>query len=70
MYSFVDNHEDESIDQPMEDQSSDLMCMFDVIPYNDDLLKYDQYDDDYVVEIEANSTRQSTTCFWEEDASL
>ncbi len=41
MYSFMDSHEDESVDQPMEDQSPVLMCKFDVISYNDELLKYD-----------------------------
>jgi len=70
MYSFTDSHEDGSKDQLVEDQSADLMCMFDVIPYNDELPKYDQCDDDYVVKIEANSTRQSITCFCEEEASL
>ena len=44
--------------------------MLDDITSFNDLPKYDQYDDDYVVEIEANSTRKSMTCFWEEEASL
>ena len=70
MYSFMDSHEDGFVDQPVEYQFYDLMSMFDVIPYNDELPKYDQYDDDYVIEIEADSTRQSMTCFWEEETLL
>lgn len=46
------------------------MCMLDVIPYIDYLPKYDQYDDDYVVEIEVDSSRQPTTSFWEDEVQL
>lgn len=63
-------HENGFVDQPMEKQSADLMCMLDDITYIDDSPKYDQYDDDYVFEIEADSSRQSTACFWEEEVQL
>ena len=70
MYSFMESHENGFVDQPMEDQSPYPMCMFDFIPYNDQLPKYDQYDDDYVFEIQDDSTRQSMTFFLEEENSL
>lgn len=53
----MDNHENGFVDQLVEKKSADLMCMFDVIPYNDELPKYDQYDDNYVVEIGDHSSR-------------
>ena len=34
--------------------------------YNDDLPKFDQYDDDYVLQTEANLVEQSTVGIWEE----
>lgn len=58
------------IDQPVEKKSADPMCMLDDITYIDYLPKYDQYDDDYVVEIKVDSSRKSTTCFWEEEVQL
>jgi hypothetical protein len=44
-----------------------LMGMLDDSSYMDDLPKYDQYDDDY---IKVDSSKQSTTYFWEEEAQL
>ena len=43
------------------------MCMLDDIAYMDDQPKYDQYDDDY---IKVDSSKKSTTYFWEEEAQL
>ncbi len=37
MYSFTDSHENGSVYQPVEDQSANLMCIFYVIPHNDEL---------------------------------
>lgn len=63
----MDSHGNGFVNQSMEDKSSDIMCMLDFIPYIDELPKYDQYDDDYVVEIEADSSRKSAACFWKEE---
>jgi len=63
----MESHENGFVDQPMEKKYANPMCMIDDIPYIDDLPKCDQYDDDYVIEIEANSSKKSTTCFWDEE---
>ena len=42
------------------------MCMIGDITYIDDLPKFDQYDDDYVVQTEANLAEQSIVGLWEE----
>lgn len=70
IYSFMGIHENGFVDQSVEDQSGNLMFMFDVIPYIDELPKYDQYYDDYIVEIEAEYLRKSTTCCSEEKVQL
>jgi hypothetical protein len=46
------------------------MCMFDDISYLDNLPNYDQYEDDYVVEIDVDCSKQSTTCCWQEEDQL
>jgi len=66
----MDSHENGFVDLPVEDKSTNIMCMLDVIPYNHELPKYDQYDDYYVFEIEADSSRKSRACFWEEKCQL
>ena len=43
----------------MEEKSPDLMCVFDDITSFDDLPKYNQYDDNYVLQIQTNCTEQS-----------
>lgn len=49
------------IDQYVEEESSDLMCMFDGIPYFNYLPEYDQYDDNYVLQTQAIFTEQPKT---------
>lgn len=49
------------IEQYAERQSPDLMCMFDDITSFNDLPKYDQYDDNYVLQIQTNFIEQSET---------
>ena len=46
--------EDRFIKQYVERKSTDLMCMFDDITSFNDLPKYDQYDDNYVLQIQIN----------------
>jgi hypothetical protein len=36
----------------------------------DNLPKYDQYDDDYVAEIDVDCSKKSTACCWEEEDQL
>jgi hypothetical protein len=42
--------------------------MFDDISYLDNIPKYDQYDDDYVVEINADCSKKPMACFREKEA--
>ena len=51
--------EDRFIKQYVEEKASDLMCVFDDINSFDDLPKYDQYDDDYVFQIQINLADES-----------
>jgi len=51
--------EDRFIEQYVEKQSADQMCMFDDITSFNDFPKYDQYDDNYVLQIQTNFTEQS-----------
>jgi hypothetical protein len=67
MYSIHNMDTDENPNQLVEEQSIDMMCMFDDISFMDDLPKYDQYDDDYT---KVNSSKQSTTYCWEEEDQL
>jgi hypothetical protein len=46
------------------------MCMIDDLSYLDNLPKYDQYDDDYVVEIDVDCSKKPVACFWEKEAQL
>jgi hypothetical protein len=47
MYSIHGTVKDEAPSQLAEEQSADMMCMFDDIPYLDCPPKWDQYDDDH-----------------------
>jgi len=49
------------IDHCEEERAVDMMCMFD-----DDLPRFDQYDDDYVLQTEANLADKSAASLWEE----
>jgi hypothetical protein len=70
MYSIHNIVKDETQTQLAEEQPTDMMCMFDDISYLDNLPKYDQYDDDYVVEIDVDCSKKPTACFWEKEAQL
>jgi hypothetical protein len=67
MYSIHNLVKDETQTQLAEEQPADMMCMFDDIYFMDDLPKYDKYDDD---DTKVDSSNQSTTCCWEEEAQL
>ena len=51
--------EDRFIEKNLEEKYPDLMYMFDDITSFDDLPKYDQYDDNHVLQIQTNFTEQS-----------
>ena len=44
-----------------------MTCMLDDVLYTDDLPQFDQYDDDYVLQIEANLADKSTASLWKEE---
>jgi hypothetical protein len=70
MYSIHNTGKHEVPSQLTEEQPADMMCMFDDIPYLDNLPKCDQYDDDHEAEIEVDCSKQSTTYDWEEEDHL
>jgi hypothetical protein len=70
MYSIHNTVKDETPSQLAEEQPTDMMCMFDDISYLDNLPKYDQYDDDYVAEIDVDCSKKSTACCWQEEDQL
>ena len=43
-----------------------MTCMLDDVLHTDDLPQFDQYDDDYVLQTEANLADKSTAILWEE----
>jgi hypothetical protein len=70
MYSIHNTVKDEAPSQLVEEQPADMMCMFDDIPYLNNLPKYDQYDDDQEAEIDVDYSKQPTTCCWQEKDHL
>jgi hypothetical protein len=64
MYSLHAMDKDETQNQFVEGQSTDLMCMLDDFSFMDELPKYDQCNDDYIKVV---SSKQLTTCFWEKE---
>lgn len=70
MYSIHNMDIDETPNQLVEEPSPNLMYIIDDLYYLDNIPKYDQYDDDYVFEIDANCSKQLVACFWEKEAQL
>ena len=52
----------------MMEQSVDQVCIMDDIPPMNKLPKYDQYDDDYVLQTQDNTTKQSVISLWDKDS--
>ena len=67
MYSIHNTVKDETPTQLLEEQSTNMMCMFDDICFMDDFPKYDKYDQNYT---KVNSSKPSTTYCWEEEHQL
>lgn len=59
--SIYHKSDDRFIEQYVEEQSPDLLCGSDNISSFSNLPKYDQYDDDYVPQIQINLTEESET---------
>ena len=55
------------IDHFGEEISFDMTCMLDDVFFIDDLPKFHQYDDDYVLQIEASLADKSTIGLWKEE---
>ena len=55
------------VDHLGEERAVDMTCMLDDVFYTDDLPQFDQYDDDYVLQTEANLANKSTASLWKEE---
>ena len=62
--NIVISHESE------EEKSVDPLFIIDDIPSFEYLPKYDQYDDNYILQIQANFTEQSEASFWDEETQF
>ena len=65
--SYPSCHSDFFIDHLSEERTVDMTCMLDDVFYIDDLPQFDQYDDDYVLQREANLADKSTARLWAEE---
>jgi hypothetical protein len=70
MYSIHNTVKDEAPSQLVEEQTADMMYMFDDIPYLDCPPKWDQYDDDQEVEIEVDFLEEPAACHWQGEDHL
>ena len=55
------------VDHLGEERTVDMTCMLDDVFYTDDLPQFDQYDDNYVLQTEANLADKSAARLWEEE---
>jgi len=61
--SYPSCHSDYFVHHLSEERTVDMTCMLDDVFYIDDLPQFDQYDDDYVLQIEANLADKSAARF-------
>ena len=47
-----------------------MTCMLDDVFYTDDFLQFDEYDDDYVLQTEANIIDKPAASLWEEEVNF
>jgi len=55
------------IDHFGEERSVDMTCMLDDVYFTNDLPKFDQYDDDYVIQTKASLADKSAADLWKKD---
>jgi hypothetical protein len=70
IYSIHGTVKDKAPSQLAEEQSADMMCMFDDIPYLDCPPKWEQYDDDHEAETEVDCLEEPATCHWQQEDHL
>jgi hypothetical protein len=70
MYSIHSTVIDEAPSRLVEEQPADMICMFNGISSEDDLPKYDQYDDDHEAKIEVVCSKKPGACHWKEGDHL
>jgi hypothetical protein len=70
MYSIHNTAKEEVQNQVVVEKSLEMMCMFDDLPYIDDIPRYDLQNDDYMVEIEVDCSKKPVLSSWEEEAQL
>jgi hypothetical protein len=68
MYSIHNTIKEEVQNQVVVEKSPEMMCMFDDLPYIDNLLRYDHHNGDYMVEIEGDCSKKPVLYSWEEEA--
>jgi GTPase SAR1 family protein len=68
MYSIHNTVKEEVKNQVVVEKSLEMMCMFDDLPYIDNMLKYDLQNGDYMVEIEDDWSKKQLLSSWEEEA--
>jgi hypothetical protein len=70
MYSIHHIVKDEFPSRLVEEQPTDMICMFNGISSMDDLPKCNQYDDDHEAEIEVVCSKKPAACHWQEGDHL
>jgi len=58
------------VDHLGEERTADMTCMLDDMFYTDDLPQFDEYDDNYVLQTEANLVDKSAARLWEEEVHV
>ena len=58
------------IDHLGEERFVDMTCKLNDVFYTDDLPQFDKYDDNYVLQTEANLADKSVASLWEEEVHL
>jgi hypothetical protein len=70
MYSIHNTVKEEVQNQVVVEKYSEMMCMFDDLPYIDNLLRYDLQNGEYMVDIKDDFSKKPVLSSWEEKAQL
>jgi hypothetical protein len=68
MYSIHSTVKEEVQNQVVVEKYPEMMCMFDDLPYIDNMLRYDLQNGDYMVEIEYDCSKNPILSSWEEES--